>query len=230
MINLLKRFKELIIDERGAMPIFEATFVFPIMFFVIFFLIFMGNMYFSKAYTDNLVTEAAIRTAAKCADPNLNSIISSGKVSSSVGSIKNEPYRYIFNAFGSGSGSIASAKSQGKNYIVNDLGSFNSFFKKMEPQLDTSSVRVDFKNNVISYDLAVTAKYKISLPWKFIFSDDINIYEFTSRAEVPISDAPEFIRNIDMFIDYMQQSKNLSEAKESLSKLFNKSKIKDLKL
>lgn len=49
----------------------------------------MGNMYFAKAYTDNLVTEVAIRTAAKCADPNLETIINSGnKVPDSTGSLK----------------------------------------------------------------------------------------------------------------------------------------------
>lgn len=62
-----------------------------------------------------------------------------------------------------------------------------------------------------------------------MFSNEIDIYSFTSHAEVPVSDAPEFIRNIDMVIDYMQQSETVQKAKEEISKLFNKDSIKNLK-
>ena len=68
--NLKKQLK----SENGAVPVVEATFVFPVMFFVIFFLLFMGNMYVSKAYFDNAVNQAAIKYAAQCADPNLKAI------------------------------------------------------------------------------------------------------------------------------------------------------------
>lgn len=226
-----RRIKDILLDESGAMVIVEATFVFPIMFFVIFFLFFMGNMYFAKAYTDNLVTEVAIRTAAKCADPNLETIINSGnKVPDSTGSLKNEPYRYIFNSDVTfGNGSIEESKNSGVNLILNNGNSFNTFFKGMEPQLNSNDINVKFNNNLVTYSLSITATYKISLPWKFLFSNEIDIYSFTSHAEVPVSDAPEFIRNIDMVIDYMQQSETVQKAKEEISKLFNKDSIKNLK-
>ena len=226
-----RRIKDILLDESGAMVIVEATFVFPIMFFVIFFLFFMGNMYFAKAYTDNLVTEVAIRTAAKCADPNLETIINSGnKVPDSTGSLKNEPYRYIFNSDVTfGNGSIEESKNSGVNLILNNENSFNTFFKGMEPQLNSNDINVKFNNNLVNYSLSITATYKISLPWKFLFSNEIDIYSLTSHAEVPVSDAPEFIRNIDMVIDYMQQSETVQKAKEEISKLFNKDSIKNLK-
>lgn len=226
-----RRIKDILLDESGAMVIVEATFVFPIMFFVIFFLFFMGNMYFAKAYTDNLVTEVAIRTAAKCADPNLETIINSGnKVPDSTGSLKNEPYRYIFNSDVTfGNGSIEESKNSGVNLILNNENSFNTFFKGMEPQLNSNDINVKFNNNLVNYSLSITATYKISLPWKFLFSNEIDIYSFTSHAEVPVSDAPEFIRNIDMVIDYMQQSETVQKAKKEISKLFNKDSIKNLK-
>lgn len=228
---MTRRLKDLLLDESGAMVIVEATFVFPIMFFVIFFLLFMGNMYFSKAYTDNLITEAAIRTAAKCADPNLETILNNGnKVPDSTGALKNEPYRYIFNSDVTiGNGSIEQSKQSGSNLILNDENNFNTFFKGMEPQLNSNDIDIKFNNNLVNYSLSITATYKISLPWKFLFSDEIDIYSFTSHAEVPVSDAPEFIRNIDMVIDYMQQSETVQKAKEEISKLFNKDSIKNLK-
>ena len=187
--------------------------------------VFLGN----KA--DNLVTEVAIRTAAKCADPNLETIINSGnKVPDSTGSLKNEPYRYIFNSDVTfGNGSIEESKNSGVNLILNNENSFNTFFKGMEPQLNSNDINVKFNNNLVNYSLSITATYKISLPWKFLFSNEIDIYSFTSHAEVPVSDAPEFIRNIDMVIDYMQQSETVQKAKEEISKLFNKDSIKNLK-
>lgn len=225
------RIKDILLDESGAMVIVEATFVFPIMFFVIFFLFFMGNMYFSKAYTDNLVTETAIKTAAMCADPNLETIINNGNsVPDSVNGLKNEPYRYIFNSdVTMGSGSIEESKNEGLKLILDDENSFNTFFKGMEPQLSNNDIDIKFNNNLISYSLSITATYKISLPWKFLFSDEIEIYSFTSHSEVPVSDAPEFIRNIDMVIDYMEQSETIQNAKEKISKLFNRDSILNLK-
>lgn len=228
---MTSRIKNLLRDESGAMVIVEATFVFPIMFFVIFFLFFMGNMYLSKAYTDNLVTETAIRVAAKCADPNLETIISNNnKVPDGINALKNEPYRYILNPDVTvGNGSIKESKDSGVDLIFNNENNFNTFFKGMEPQLNRDDINIKFNNNLVSYSLLITATYKISLPWKFIFSDEIEIYSFTSHAEVPVSDAPEFIRNIDMVIDYMQQSKGIQECKEKIEKLFDKNSIKSLK-
>ena len=43
-------------DETGAVAIVEATFVFPIMFFVLFFIMMMGNIYYQQARIDDIVS------------------------------------------------------------------------------------------------------------------------------------------------------------------------------
>ena len=48
-------FIDIIKSENGIVPIFEATIVFPIMFFVIIFMFLMGNVYMSKSYVDAVV-------------------------------------------------------------------------------------------------------------------------------------------------------------------------------
>lgn len=222
MNKVKDRLKKRLMDESGAMVIVEATFVFPIMFFVLFFLFFMGNMYFTKAYTDNLINQTAIKAATMCADPNYSQISKNNKVPDS--SMINQPYRYIFTG-----GSIATAKDTAKRMILNEENSLNTFFKGMEPRLNSNDLKIKFNNNIVNYSLSVTAKYKISLPWKFLFENDVDIYTFTSRAEVPVTDAPEFIRNIDMAIDYLEQSKTVDKAKEAIQKLFNKGSMKNLK-
>lgn len=217
-----KRVKELLKSESGAMAIVEATFVFPIMFFVIFFLIFMGNMYVSKAYTDNLINETAIEIAANCADPNLRAISADGKVTDSLKKMENEPYRYIFNkdVVNAGNGAVNESIEEGKKKILKSESEFNSFFRGMEPRLNAKDLSIHFKNNLVSYSLEITAVYKISMPWKFIFQNDINVYTFTAHAEVPVSDAPEFIRNVDLAVDYAQQSELVQNAAEKIKKLF----------
>ena len=55
---------------RGAL-ITESTFVYPIMFFIVFFMIFFGNMFCIRAGIDRMVTEEAIESAARYADPSL---------------------------------------------------------------------------------------------------------------------------------------------------------------
>ena len=229
MKKIKQMIKNKIKDENGVVVIVEASFVFPIMFFVIFFLFFMGNMYFARAYSDNLVNETAIRMAAECADPNLNTITSSGDAKIPA-TMKNEPYRYFFNSdVIGGDGTIDASKNLAKNLIYEEEGSLNTFFEGMEPKINKSDIDVKFNNNIINYTLSVTATYKISLPWKFIFSDEVIIQEFTSHAEVPVSDAPEFIRNIDMAVDYLQRWEKANEAADKLKSLFNSDSINKMK-
>ncbi len=220
------KFIEAIKSESGAMPIVEAYFVFPITFFVIFFLFFMGNMYVTRSYMDNLVNEVAIEAAAQCADPNLTKIENASSVPKT--NLKNQPYRYIFNScvlnISSGENAVNNAIATGKNTLKSSEPSAMTFFSGMSPSLEECNIK--FKNSVVSYSLVVTAKYTISLPMKFIFEDDIYIYEFTARAEVPVSDAPEFIRNIDMAMDYLERSETVANLQEKLSKIFDNNIIK----
>lgn len=66
--KLRERWKQ----TRGAI-IMEATIVYPVMFFVIFFMLFMGNMFCIRAGIDSLVTQEALTSAAYYADPKLES-------------------------------------------------------------------------------------------------------------------------------------------------------------
>ncbi len=78
-------------DEKGSV-IVEATYVFPIVFFVIFFLLFMGDAYYLQSQVDSLTNQAAVLAAADCADPIAAEI--------QAGSFKigTDPqlYRYLF--------------------------------------------------------------------------------------------------------------------------------------
>ena len=206
------------------MPIFEATIVFPIMFFVIIFMFLMGNVYMSKSYVDAVVHKEAVKIAAKCADPNLEETLKNEKLNNTK--LKNMPYRYIFQ--GQIKNVINSSKKEIRNIAEND---FNSFFPRMAPSMENDNcIKIKFENNLINYDLSVTADYKITLPFKFIFADDVIMsFDYTAYANVPVTDSPELIRNVEMIIDYIQQTgldKKVENVTNKIKGLFSKDKVK----
>ena len=192
-------FIDIIKSENGIVPIFEATIVFPIMFFVIIFMFLMGNVYMSKSYVDAVVHKEAVKIAAKCADPNLEETLKNEKLNNTK--LKNMPYRYIFQ--GQIKNVINSSKKEIRSIARND---FNSFFLRMAPSMENDNIKIKFENNLINYDLSVTADYKITLPFRFIFADNVMFFDYTAYANVPVTDSPELIRNVEMIIDYIQQT------------------------
>lgn len=218
-------FIDIIKSENGIVPIFEATIVFPIMFFVIIFMFLMGNVYMSKSYVDAVVHKEAVKIAAKCADPNLEETLNNNKLNNTK--LKNMPYRYIFQ--GQINDVINSSKKEIRNIATND---FNSFFPGMAPSMKNDNcIKIKFENNLINYDLSVTADYKITLPFRFIFADadDVMYFDYTAYANVPVTDSPELIRNVEMIIDYIQQTgldKKVENVTNKIKGLFSKDKVK----
>ena len=67
-------------NESGVVFV-EASVVFPVMFLVIFLMIYAGNAYLQKARVEAIVTEIAIDGAAYCADP-MSRDVEAGKIPS----------------------------------------------------------------------------------------------------------------------------------------------------
>jgi len=107
-IKMIERIKRAICDESGAVAIVEASFVFPIMFIILFFLIYMGNAFYVKAQVESVVEKYAIEGSNYCADPILSTIKEYGNVPS-LSSLKTEPYRYIFGGMSDEESKISSA-------------------------------------------------------------------------------------------------------------------------
>jgi hypothetical protein len=67
--------------------------------------------------------------------------------------------------------------------------------------------------------------YKITVPIKILGADDYFHINFTTRAETPVTDVPEFMRNINMIEDYMEQTgikEKIGEAIEKAKSVFNR--------
>lgn len=198
---MVGKFKKYIKNEKGAVQIVEAAFVFPIMFIILFFLIYMGNAYYIKAQVESVVEKYAIQGAGYCADPILENMKENGTVPSLSG-LKTQPYRYIFGGMNDIESSIGTAVEKEVS------GNYTSLFSNMAPKLKTNKNNIAKFNNYVVYStFSVEVKYEIAFPISFLGADSPTVMTVNSRAEVPVNDTAEFIRNTDMVIDLFHGTK-----------------------
>lgn len=200
MKNITKGIKQKIQEERGAYTIMEASIVFPVMFFVLFFIIFLGNMYYEQAKMDDCVMRYAIKGAQCCADPYLYDYVKTGSVPTSLKEVEIKPYRYIV-------GGMDDIEKKIKTEMSNELSKKNfSFFSNMVPNVTTKTTK--YNNYLVYSTFSCGLKYKITMPIKLFWdANKFNIVNFSSRAEVSVSDTPEFIRNTDFVVDLLTGTK-----------------------
>lgn len=198
---MVGRIKRLIESEYGAVQIVEATFVFPVMFIILFFLIYMGNAHYVKAQVESVVETRALEGAGYCADPILQTIKETGSIPS-VDSLKTEPYRYVF-------GGMDDVEKKIGGLVESDIaGKSASFFENMKPTLKTNKGNIAKFNNYIIYStFSVEVKYVVKFPISFLGAEGPSVLTINSRAEVPVNDTAEFIRNTDMVVDLLYGTK-----------------------
>lgn len=219
MKEIFKKFK----SEKAVATIVEATIVFPIVFFTVCFMIFLGNAYFQMAKIETAVTAAAIEGAARCTDPFHSTVTSNkdgdGKISVPITFNDIEPYRYILNAGGKDS-NISAVEADLKNRLKRTVGS-SGFFLGMTPNVKFSEVK--YNNHFFYATLSVEVKYEITIPMKLIGKKEFTVFSSAARAEVAVNDPADFILNTDMVIDYVERSEKATEAigkiKEAMEKV-----------
>lgn len=200
MVNVMRKIKYELKGEKGAVQIVEATFVFPIMFIILFFLIYMGNAHYIKAQVEAIVEKYAIEGANYCADPMLETIKATDSIPS-LSSLKTEPYRYIF-------GGMNEIEKKIDKQVENEIsGKASSFFNNMKPKLNTRSRISKFNNYVVYSTFSVEVEYTVEFPIKFLGSKSPSILTINARAEEPVNDVAEFIRNTDMVMDLFHGTK-----------------------
>ena len=186
--------------ESGAVQIVEAAFVFPVMFIILFFLIYMGNAHYIKAQIHSVVTQGAIDGAAYCADPVLSTIRAEGKVPS-LSELNVDPYRYF--------SGMDSVEAQIREQVIKGIeGNTSSLFSNMTPKIKTSRSNIAKYTNYILYStFSVEVKCEVGFPIRFLGKATPVFLTINSRAEIAVNDTAEFIRNTDMAIDYFVDTK-----------------------
>lgn len=192
------------INKQTGSVIVESAIVFPIMFFVLFFIIFIGNMYYEQARVDDIVLRYAIKGAECVANPFQYDMELTNAVPTDVGAAKVEPYRYIFGS--SGEGAIKSLEDKLSQKVKDEInaGSLIFFSNSKANVVGSDNSKIAQFNNYILYStFVVQVNYKVKFPISFLGEDYPTIVSLSSRAEVPVSDVPEFIRNVDMVVDLL---------------------------
>ena len=207
----LRKLYQKLKSENGAVMIVEASFVFPIMFYVIFFLIFFGNMYVIRSAVSRYTSTAAIRGAEYYSNPWVKPVteeLQGKKVPTKNTNV--EPYRHIFTS--------RKIQNEVKEELDQSIKSYaGGFFSNMEPE--DVECKTEYKNYVLYSTFTAKTKYKVSFPIKFIFQNDIMTIPFDAYETVTVEDGSEFIRNTDMAVDYYQQSKLKEKIDEALGKV-----------
>lgn len=200
-------------DQKGLV-IVEAAIVFPVMFFAILMMLFMGNVYYQQAKINSVVDVAAVKGAAHFADPMLDDIEKNGSVPTRYNDI--QPYRYLFGMYDLQSNIQEDVKSQ-----IESIGS--GFFKSMAPR--GVNVNAKFNNHLLLFSFTVEATYEIKVPFRFMGTEPPKLLSMSAKATAPVSDNGEFINNIDMALDYYESSgakRLVDNATGKIKEFFNK--------
>lgn len=209
---MLGNIKKKLNREDGAVQIVEAAFVFPIMFIILFFLIYMGNAYYVKAQVESVVVEEAIRGANYCADPILQSIDETGKVPE-LSELDTKPYRYVF-------GGMDDVEKEIRDNVKKQIEGSSTFFKNMNPKIKTPITEIAHYNNYVVYStFRVQVDCTIRFPISFLGAESPTIMNIKTVSEVAVNDTSEFIRNTDMVIDYFEDTKIGTSIKGAFDKI-----------
>lgn len=193
-------------NDRGAL-IVESAIVFPVMFFVLFFIIFIGNLFYEQARIDDIVMRYAVTGAQCVADPFLYDMEATNAVPSDMDELRLEPYRYILGSFTDGSISAVEDKlSDDVKEEVNN-SSLIFFHNSNANYVGTDNEKIaHFKNYILYSTFVVQVNYEVKFPIRFLNDENLTIAKMSARAEVPVSDTDEFIRNVDMAVDLLEDT------------------------
>ncbi|MDR0501346.1 MAG: hypothetical protein LBG97_08940 [Coriobacteriales bacterium] len=191
-----------IISERGAVPVIEATFVFPITFLVLAVLLMVGNAYYLKARVEAGVSQFAQDGAAYVAAPLLEGVLAGNAVPSFTDANGHaKPYRYLAGIFTGNSAAVGNVESGLSTYLNNNA---QGLFPTIE--LDVRDVDVKYNGSVIYPTVSVDVSYEVVIPIRLFGQDAPFAISMASHSEVMVSDMSEFIRNMDAAAYYMKKS------------------------
>lgn len=200
---------------ESGMVIVEATIVFPVMFLVIFLMLFAGNAYLQKCRIEALVTDMAIDGASYCADPMLDEV-ESGTIPKYTTKDIIQPYRYLL-------GGMNDVETEIETKLTTKISELSSgLFANMKPS--TPVVDVMYNNGFIYSTFSVEVDYKIEIPVRLLGMSEFIALKISTRSDVPVSDTTELIRNIDMIEDYMEKfgvKEKIEEGKAKITEMVN---------
>ena len=186
-------------EEKGVVSLVEATFVFPIMFIIVFIMMMAGNAYYQKARVERAVVECTLDSAARCANPMLGYVMEHDAVPTGTNDVEIYPYRYII------PNEMKNINGQIESELKESIDKMNSIaFKGMEPKI-ISPPKLDLNWYVIASYIDTECSFKVQFPIRMPFSHENVALRYYVHLREPIGDAPNLIRNTSMTEDYIER-------------------------
>ena len=218
--NMWKRF----CSENGAVTMVEGTYVFPIVFLVLGFLIFFGYLFFMKASIQSVVSQEAIRGAQYYSNPWTEEVNEEGKTFSDsnddLRQMDVKPYRNIVGVFADRTNYVSRVRTDAENRLracglkIGESG--------RNVSRSTGSCEVNYKNYLVYSYVEVKADYTLVMPIRFFGENQPMRLQMSAYDMATVSDNSEFVRNVDMAMDYVQRTKVYADAKEKMGKVYDK--------
>ena len=210
--------KKFIKSDTGVV-IVEATLIFPLTFLIVFLMVFAGNAYFQKSRVEGIVAKMTYYGAAQCSDPLLKEVVDKG-AAGLTSDYEIQPYRYFLGEVGSGGG-MNKIEESVKSQITKKINSMNTgVFSGMKPKI--ISIDCEYNNFFVYSTFCCEVSCEIKLPMKLPGMKK-NISFITScRYDVPVSDVPEFIRNVNMVEDWIETSEKASGIVDKAGEIMGK--------
>lgn len=188
-------------NESGVI-IIEATIVFPVMFIVLFLIMFIGNSYYERAKVDAVVAEYAIKGAQSIVNPIQYQMVMHNQIPTDITDTEFDPYRYLLGEVEKGS-FMHSVEIEIAQKIKEEIENNSLIFSgAMVPKVTSKEEDMAEFNNYILYATFETqVEYEIHFPIKMMGAKSAPVMKLRSRAEVSVNDVGEFMRNTDMIMD-----------------------------
>lgn len=187
-------------QEVGSVEV-EATFIFPIMFLCIFFLLYLSLIMYQRA---NL--QATLETALMYYKNTLTDTY--------VTRNEEMEYQYFENSYmGSGNGYAVTGPLNPYRWVDGDdksASNFETYFKSVAKNMlfdEDVAISFDYTNYVVLKEIKVTVKQVIQLPVDFSIIGVDNKYVISATARMVAVDHEDTIRNIDYVIDIVEDTK-----------------------
>lgn len=183
------------------MVVVEAAFIYPVVFAILAFLLFVGDMFYQRAWIEAAVMRYSLEGSAEIANSSLAEITvhEDGSGSLAPGAIENDPYRFVFNGT-SGTGGVGESAAANEQALRGEVAGGKASVFGLAPNL--RSVSVDYRSNLVYGDYTVSADYGFQLPIaSFIVPEGRIGVDFDASSISTVTSMGEFVRNVDFADD-----------------------------
>lgn len=192
-------------DTRGN-SLVENVIILPLVFILIYALIFLAFTMYDKVMIDSAVQRGAAYASKIIADPNYAAIVNDARseddiLDTGIGDasairfdgVGNNvmPYRYISGSF----------KSYLEPLVKDETYSIIESMKIPWSRVDADDVSVTTKNYVVYQNVTVSAKVHFPINPLFTLVGFPDEFEYEAKTTVSVNDPDEFIRNADLIVD-----------------------------